>query len=82
MLVDIGIAALLLVGVYCFLRLIGWQTAWRTRKTTRRAEDLYDQYADSPRKQRTYAKDHGGQWKDDPAARRDASAHAPTVDRR
>jgi hypothetical protein len=36
-----------------------------TRKTTRSAEDLYPRYADSARKQRRHAKEHGGQWTDD-----------------
>jgi hypothetical protein len=35
------------------------------RKNTRTAEDLYPLYADSIRKQRKYAKEHGGQWRDD-----------------
>jgi hypothetical protein len=64
MLADIGVAVLLLIGVYCFLRMIGWRTGELTRKSDRRAEDLYDRYADSPRKQRTYAKERGGQWTD------------------
>jgi hypothetical protein len=59
---DIGIAALLLVGVYCFLELIGWRSRVMTRRTDRRAEDLYGQYADSPRVQRKYARRHGGEW--------------------
>ena len=49
---DIGIVALLLVGVYCFIELVGWRTRMLTSRTTRRAEDMYDQYADSPSKQR------------------------------
>jgi hypothetical protein len=66
---DIGIAAVLLIGVYCFLRLIGWQTKVTMRKSTRRAEDLYGQYAGSPRAQRKYAREHGGQWRDEPGSR-------------
>jgi hypothetical protein len=66
MLADIGIAVLLLIGVYCFLRVVGWRTSIMTRSSIRRAEDLYDQYGDSPRKQRAYARDHGGTWKDEP----------------
>lgn len=37
------------------------------RRTTRTAEDMYDQYADSPRKQRRYAREHGGERRDEPA---------------
>jgi hypothetical protein len=73
MLADIGIAVLLLIGVYCFLRVLGWRTSIMTRSSTRRAEDLYDQYGDSLRKQRAYAKDHGGDWKDEPGSSRDPS---------
>jgi hypothetical protein len=38
------------------------------RKTTRTAESMYDEYADSPRKQRRYAREHGGEWREDQAA--------------
>jgi hypothetical protein len=62
---DIGIAALLLVGVYCFLQLVGFRSRVITSKSDRRAEDMYDQYADSARAQRRYAKKHGGEWTDD-----------------
>ena len=49
---DIGIVALLLVGVYCFIDLVGWRTRLLTSRTEHRAEDTYGQYADSPSKQR------------------------------
>ena len=64
---DIGIAVLLLAGIYCFLRVLGWRTGTMTRRSNRRAEDLYDQFADSARQQRKYAKDHGGAWQEEPA---------------
>ena len=41
--------ALLTFGVYGFLTIVGFETRWLTRKTDRRAEDLYDDYADPPR---------------------------------
>jgi hypothetical protein len=63
--VNILIPALLILGVYCFLVVVGFRTRLLTRKTSRTAESMYDSYADSPRKQRKYAKDHGGAWKDD-----------------
>jgi hypothetical protein len=75
----------LLIGIYCFLRLIGVQTRVVTRKTNRRAEDLYDGFADSPRKQRRYAKEHGDGWTDadaDTAASRDSSPHSRSDSRR
>jgi hypothetical protein len=36
------------------------------RKTSRTAENMYDDYADTPRQQPRYARQHGGQWRDDP----------------
>jgi hypothetical protein len=66
--VNILIPALLILGVYCFLVVVGFRTRLLTRKTNRTAESMYDSYADSPRKQRKYAKDHGGTWKDDDGA--------------
>lgn len=74
---DIGIAALLLVGIYCFLELVGFRSRVLTRKSDRRAEDMYDQYADSPRAQRKYAKQRGGEWTE-PATPRDPSLHSPS----
>jgi len=44
---DVAIVALLVVGIYSFAVLCGWQTRLLSRRTNRRAEDLYDQYADS-----------------------------------
>lgn len=61
---DIGIVALFLVGIYAFIELVGWRTKALSRRTNRRAEDMYDQYADSPRQQRKYAQRHGGSWPD------------------
>jgi hypothetical protein len=49
---DIGIVALLLVGVYCFIELVGSRTRMLTSRTERSAEDAYDQYADPSRQQR------------------------------
>ena len=62
---DIGIVALLLVGVYCFIELVGWRTRMLTSQTERSAEDTYGQYADPLVKQRRYAHEHGGGWTDD-----------------
>jgi hypothetical protein len=63
---DVGIVALFAVGVYCFAVLTGWQTRLISRRTNRRAEDMYDQYAGSRHKQRS-AREHGATWHDDPA---------------
>jgi hypothetical protein len=62
---DLGIVALLLVGVYCFIELVGWRTRLLTSRTERSAEDTYDRYAGLPGQQRLYAMKHGGAWTDD-----------------
>ena len=36
--------------VYGFLSIVGVDTSWLTRKTDRRAEDMYDEFADPPGK--------------------------------
>jgi type II secretory pathway component PulL len=64
---DVAIVALFIVGIYCFAVLTGWQTRLISRRTKRRAEDMYDQYADSPHRQRRYDKQHGETRQDDPA---------------
>ena len=46
-------------------RLVRIMTRRIGRRTSRTAEGLYPRYADSLRKQRKYAKEHGGQWRDD-----------------
>ena len=67
---DIGIVVLFLFAGYAFLQLVGWRTRGLSRRTKRTAEDLYPQYADSPRKQRRYAREHGGTWPEDDGERR------------
>jgi hypothetical protein len=52
------------VAIWGFLSVVGFRTNTLTRRTSRTAENLYPDYADSPRKQRRYAKEHGGQWRD------------------
>jgi hypothetical protein len=44
------IVAVLALGAYGFLSLARYQTRWLTSKTGRRAEDMYDNFADSPGK--------------------------------
>jgi hypothetical protein len=46
----IVVIAVLAFGIYGFVSLVRFRTRWLTSETTRRAEDMYDQYADSPRK--------------------------------
>jgi len=56
------IAAVLLLGIYAFLVFTGFETRNLSRRTTRTAESMYRNYADSARKQRRYAREHGGEW--------------------
>ena len=65
----IVIAAVLILVVYCFMVIVGFRTRLLTRKTDRTAESMYSSYADSARKQRKYAREHGGQWRDDQGGR-------------
>ena len=55
------IAAVLVLGVYGFLTFTGFETRTLSRRTTRTAEDMYPSYADSLRKQRRSARQHGGE---------------------
>lgn len=58
-------AVVAIVVVYAFVSLTGFQTRRLTRKTDRTAEDIYDSYADSPGKQRRYARKRGGEWRNE-----------------
>jgi hypothetical protein len=66
---DILIGAFLLLGIFCFVYLVGFRTRLLTGKTARTAENLYPDFADSPRQQRKYAREHGGTWREDEGAR-------------
>jgi hypothetical protein len=57
--------AAVILAIWGFLSIVGFRTRTLTRRTDRTAKDLYDQFADSPRKQRRYARDHGGEWHDE-----------------
>ena len=59
------IAAVILFGIYGFLVLTRFETWNLSRRTNRRAVDLYPRYADSLRKQRRFARQHGGEWTSD-----------------
>ncbi|HEY5361810.1 MAG TPA: hypothetical protein VIJ82_29685 [Streptosporangiaceae bacterium] len=60
----VGAVVLIVVG-YMFATIVGFNTRRFTRRTDRRAEDLYDTYADSPREQQRFAREHGGEWTDE-----------------
>lgn len=46
--IDIVVVAVLAFGVYGFVSLVRLRTQWLNSETTRRAEDMYDLYADRP----------------------------------
>lgn len=54
--------AAVILAIWGFASLVGFRTRSLTRHTDRTAQDMYDQFADSPRKQRKYARQHGGEW--------------------
>jgi hypothetical protein len=56
--------AAVIFAIYAFASIVGFRTRTLTRPTDRTAQDMYDNYADSPRKQRRYAKRHGGEGHD------------------
>jgi hypothetical protein len=47
--------AAVIFAIYAFASIVGFRTRTLTRPTDRTAQDMYDNYADSPRKQRRYA---------------------------
>jgi len=61
--IYIVMPALLAVAVYGVILMTRGQVRALSRKSTRTAEDLYEDYADTPRQQRRYAKQHGGTWR-------------------
>jgi hypothetical protein len=61
----IVMAAVLIFVVYCFLVIVGYRTRLLTHKTDRTAASMYGNYAESSRKQQTYARELGGQRRDD-----------------
>jgi hypothetical protein len=56
------IAAVLVLGIDAFLVFTGFETRTLSRRTARTADDMYPGYADSLRKRRRYARQHGGEW--------------------
>jgi len=77
MLIDIAILVLFAVAIYGFILMTRTRTRTLTRKSDRRAEDLYDNFADSPDKERRYARQHGGEWTDDEPLRPGATPPPP-----
>lgn len=60
----IFIAAVIL-AIWGFLSMVGLETRFWTRRTDRTAKDMYGEFADSPVKQRRYARDRGGEWRNE-----------------
>jgi hypothetical protein len=73
------VAVILLFGIYAFLVLTGFETRTLSRRTTRTAESMYPSYADSLRKQRRYARQHGGEWTSYKGAPLASPTKAPTL---
>jgi hypothetical protein len=48
--IYIVVVVVMALAVYGFISLAGFETRWLTSKTSRRAEDMYDRFSDSPRK--------------------------------
>ena len=57
--------AVVIFAIYAFASIVGFRTRTLTRPTDRTAQDMYDNYGDSARKQRRHAKRHGGQGRDE-----------------
>ena len=56
--------AVVIFAIYAFASIVGFRTRTLTRPTDRTAQDRYDNYANSPRKQHRYARHHGGERHD------------------
>ncbi len=66
---NLLVLLLLLAGIYCFARLVGFRTQRLSSHTDRTAESLYDKYADSEDEQERFADRHGGSWRTDGPAK-------------
>jgi hypothetical protein len=65
------------IAVWGFASLVGFRTQTLTRKTDRTAENLYPNFADSPRRQHRYAREHGGDWHDEGDAAKPSGGSKP-----
>lgn len=57
--------AAVILAIWGFVSIVGFRTRTLTRRTDRTAQDMYDEFADSPRKQQRYARRHGGEWRNE-----------------
>ena len=58
-------AVVVILAVWGFVSVVKVQTHRLSDKTDNTAEDVYDRYGDSLDKQRRYAQERGGEWKDE-----------------
>lgn len=58
-------AIVVIVAVWGFASLIRVQSQYLTHRTDRTAQDLYNDFAESSRQQRKYARRHGGEWRNE-----------------
>jgi hypothetical protein len=65
------IAAVFLAGIYAFLAATRSLTGLLSYGSSRTADTMYDNYADSMRKQRRYARQHGEEKDDEGTRSRD-----------
>ena len=57
--------AVVIFAIYAFASIVGFRTRTLTRPTDRNAQDMYDNYADSPHEQHRYTRHHGGEGRDE-----------------
>jgi hypothetical protein len=57
--------AAVILAIWGFVSIVGLDTRFLSRRTDRTAKDMYDEFADSPGKQRRYARRHGGEWRNE-----------------
>jgi hypothetical protein len=58
-------AVVVIFAIWGFVSVVKLQTHRLSDKTDNTAEDVYDRYSDSLHKQRKYAADHGGEWRNE-----------------
>lgn len=58
-------AVLVTLAVWGFVSVVRLQTHRLSDRTDNTAEDVYDRYADSDRQQRKYARERGGEWRNE-----------------
>jgi hypothetical protein len=67
-------------AIWGFISLIEFSRKILSRETYdsyRTAENFYSNFADSPARQRRYAREHGGEWRDGENPRGPGSSRAP-----